>query len=742
MPSVGEKRREQERARRVRAAAIVNEIAPIPPIYNVSRRIACEKNPILWLKTYLPQVFFSEFSQSQELFILESWRAILAQGSKNIEAYRGFGKTSIFSGLLLMTLLTGRVKHAYYIVAQGGRGAKQAAQWFSAALYEDYDKPTRYARPIIADYPEVCYPIQRRRGIANRPIKYHGEPCDIVITPDRLRLPTIAGSPASGATVVFASVHSPLRGASIQIRGLGSFRVGAVMFDDIQTDGNARSEKETANIVETVKSSIAFLSGKDSEGRKQPLTILSAITQNRAGDVAERIRLELPELNTVTIPFLRSTPDDFTSWRKYRDYRAGAYRRARGDTETARKALNGYYLEHRSELEQGVTVDDPRIYEPSQISAIQYALEKWADSERAFWCELQNDARRADQEQGGGLIPLTITRAIRCNPDGSQLTRYIVPDWADVLTAHIDVGEHYLNYCILASASDASAFHVVDFGTFPEQGAVVSKKRYYQDLQELYKGTKIERVTQAICDALQFVVNRPLRDPSGVSIDIAKNTEFTRHARKQGLKRVFSKFAAIGVDASDGEQGGAVWQAVADFHTLNPDLLGLAVPCYGTAANRRLVRYYPLQRGEWRRASRKIETACDWIESPESRRELARKHGAAVPAALMYDANTYKTRRDAAWRIGANGAGGLTIYAPSDELETDLVNDFALHQCAEEVTKTKRLDGLTYQEWEVRTPRVSDNEYLDTVTGALALAHWVGVEESQVKARKRVVTWE
>ena len=192
MPSVGEKRLEQERRRRVQAAAVINEIAPIPPILNVARRVACESDPALWLSTYLPQVFFSEFSDSQRRFIAESWRTICANGSKNIEAYRGFGKTSILSGLLLMCLLTGRIKHAYYIVAQGGRGAKQAAQWFAAALYEEYDRPTCYARALVADYPESCYPIQRRRGIANRPLKYKGEPCDIVMTPDRLRLPTIA----------------------------------------------------------------------------------------------------------------------------------------------------------------------------------------------------------------------------------------------------------------------------------------------------------------------------------------------------------------------------------------------------------------------------------------------------------------------------------------------------------------------------------------------------------------------
>lgn len=180
---------------------------------------------------------------------------------------------------------------------------KQASSFFHTALYEDYDKPTLDSKPIVADYPEVCYPIQRRRGVANKPLRYRGEPVDIVISPARIQFPTIPGSPSSGSLLAFSSIRSPIRGASHQIRGEGSFRVGAVMFDDVQTDANAASEKEVESIISTMKSAVGFLSGKTKDGRKEPLIILSAITQNRPGDVAERIRVELPELNTVTIPF-------------------------------------------------------------------------------------------------------------------------------------------------------------------------------------------------------------------------------------------------------------------------------------------------------------------------------------------------------------------------------------------------------------------------------------------------------
>ena len=65
---------------------LANEIGQIPPIYDPRRRIRCELDPALWLRTYLPDVFFCEFSQSQIDFINQCWDAILQRGCKNINA--------------------------------------------------------------------------------------------------------------------------------------------------------------------------------------------------------------------------------------------------------------------------------------------------------------------------------------------------------------------------------------------------------------------------------------------------------------------------------------------------------------------------------------------------------------------------------------------------------------------------------------------------------------------------------
>lgn len=639
--------------------------------------------------------------------------------------------------------MTGRIRHAVYLVAEGGRMTKQASNFFQKALYEDYDAPPERARAIVADYPEICYPIQRRRGVANKPLRYRGEPVDIVLAPERIQLPTIPGSPASGSLITFASIHSPIRGAAHQIRGAGSFRVGAVLFDDIQTDANANSEKEIDNIVNTVKSAVGFLSGKTKEGRKEPLIILSAITQNRPGDVAERIRLEMPELNTVTIPFLRSTPADFTAWRKYKDERQTIYRANTDKPERARKKINEYYLANRADLERDCIADDPRIYEPEQVSAIQYALEKWSVSERGFWCELQNDATRAAQEDGGGLAPITVFRKRReiVGEPGKLLKRFVIPSWADVMTAHVDVGEHYLNYSVLAFSRDAKKSHVVDFGVYPPQNVgAVTKKNYNRDIQEIYKlGDKSQRLSAAILDCLLAIVSAPYVSEKGRKFDVGKPTEFIQNARVGTARRVFRFLSLIGVDAGDGETAPAVWDAIAAFHRKNDgQFFGRAIPTYGTSARSRLLRYYDLKPGEFRRGGQGAASTCDWIENPQSRKPELDRYKGIIPAALMYDANTYKTRRLEAWLTPLDRDGAASIL---DNADAEALGMYSEHQCSEHIVRERKLDGQLYKIWDMKKPRVSDNEFLDTDTGARALAHYVGVEPEIGKARRKKIKW-
>ena len=731
MPSVGAKRREQENARRIAAATAENEIAPIPPIFDVERRIRCERDPVLWLKTYLPLVFKAEFSASQERFIRICWETILADGSKNIEAYRGFGKTSILSGLMLMGLATGRFRHAYYVTAEGERTTKQASEWFATALYEDYDKKPQDAKPFAQDYPEICYPLQRRRGVANKPLTYKGARCEIIVSPERIQFPIIKGSPSSGSLIIFASIGSAIRGAGHAIRDEGHFRVGAVMFDDVQTDASARSQAEVDRIFSTIVSSVGYLSGIEEDGGKEPLVVLSAITQNRPGDVAQRIREELVDFNTTRIPFLTSVPQNFDAWRAYKTRREEIYRKYPDDVATSRRLINEYYRANAEAIERDCVADNPLRKERAQLTAIQYALEKWASSERSFWSELQNDAERGAQEDDGGLTPIVVERKTRVADPNAEYPRALrpceIPDGADVLTAFVDAGEHYLNYQVTAFSKDFSLVHVVDFGIWPEQPVEkTTKKSFSVDLQDEYvDGDKFDRLADATLDLLTAIFERQYFDAQGRPVDVDEATEFEQHARPRGAsRRRFCKLALCGVDCGDGEMELALWSAIDAFHRRGDGrFFGRAIPCYGDAASARLMRYYALKPGEWRRApSRREATEFDWIENPRSRDSVARRY-ANVYASLLFDSNTAKTRRESAWFVPVGRPGSATVCAAAPEA----VATFAAHQCAEEKRPTRK-GGNDYNLWSMKKPRVSDNEFLDTDGGCRVLAEYVGCD--------------
>lgn len=719
------------------AAAHDNEISPIPPVFNPARRKQAEADPVLWLRTYLPDVFFCDFTASQKRFINECWNAILTRSSKNVNAYRGWGKTSCLSGLLLMSQATGHTRHAIYLTAEGGNTCRSASEWFANALYAPYKATPEDCPPFCQDYPEITYPIQKRRGVAQKPVKHKNEPCDIVIGPERIQFPTILGSPSSGSLIRFASIgSSSIRGSHHSIRGEGSKRVDLVMLDDIQSDGTAKSGIEVTNIMETIKSTIKFLGGRTDDGGKQPLIILSALTQNQPDDVAVRIINEMPSLATEIIPFISAMPGDLGPWRDYREFRGNVLNKDKNNPDTARKKLSDYFRAHEKEIGPGVVTDNDLLREPWQVSALHYAVETWCESEKSFWCELQSDARRAAQEHDGRLSPIAVTRKTRLSPaTNSTIRRCQIPTGTEIMTAFIDAGEHFLNYQVTAFGKNFGFAHVVDFGVWPDQGIPgTTKSSYRVDLQDKYtNGDKFDRLRDATIDCLRRIYSQPYYNESGKRIDINTPTAYRQHAFPAGSHpRYFPLLSVCGVDCGDGDMELALWNAIDTFHRLeNGRWMGRAIATYGDESQSRLMRYYDLKPGEWRR-ERKAASNCDWIENPHRTHSLKRTYS-NVYASLLYDSNIYKTRRDSAWRTSLDRPGSASLcYDPNE----NYLRDFAAHQCSEEPIEGWK-SSVKYNRWRKKKPHYADNEFLDTDTGTWALASYGGMEFTSTEPEKR-----
>ena len=750
----GDARRDFESRRRDEKRREQNDIGEIPPIQNPERRKAAEKDPVLWLTTYLPEHFFLPFSQTQERFVRVADAAIRNRAWQNVNACRGFGKTTDLSGLMLKAHLTGWTRYGLYIVAVDGM-CGDSSNFFSEALFEpliklDEDDPNDNGwhpeKPLCQDYPEVCYPIACRDGVAQRPLMYHGRQTKIVISPNKIVFPVIPGSKSSGSILYFVSISSrEIRGRRHIIPGEGTYRPDIVMLDDIQSDGVAKSEVQVSDIMTVIRKSVEGLAGSDRKtGRKQPLIILSALTQNQPLDVAIQMK-ERPEYCTQVYSFLKSTPTDFSAWKKYRDYRADLYFR-HSDEKKVVPLLKRYYTQHREELEENCVADNPESYTEKQVSAIHYALDFWCTSgEAAFWCELQNDANRASQERDGELTPVVVIRKKRPNlPDHDTqipLKRYWLPKGTVATTAFIDCGEHYLNYEVLAFGERYSWAHVVDFGIWPDQDfPTTSKKSYRRDLQDVYRdGDKFDRLRAAVVDCLHAIFTQQYFDHRGKPTDVHRETEYVQNARgNRRSRQVYRLLTLCGVDCGDGEMEYSLWKAIDEFHRRNDgEFFGRAIPTYGAQSESRLMRYYQLHPGEWRRET-KDHTNCDWIENPIRSKGIARNF-ANIYASLLYDANTAKTRRNSAWMTPVEKPGSETLF---DWAEPEYLKMFAEQQCSETYKETWK-SNLKYLLWGMKKPRVYDNEFLDTDAGCWALADYIGLSYATgpepTKHRRRVI---
>jgi len=97
----------------------------------------------------------------------------------------------------------------------------------------------------------------------------------------------------------------------------------------------------------------------------------------------------------------------------------------------------------------------------------------WCENSKGFFCEHQNDPESAlEAEAQGALTPRFITRekTKRLSDDKKRLSfRRWVPENTEFLAGFIDVGDHYLNYEVVAFGKGFSFAHVVDFGYFPDQ---------------------------------------------------------------------------------------------------------------------------------------------------------------------------------------------------------------------------------------------------------------------------------
>ena len=651
----------QRTAARSRASALLGrDIGLLPAIGDSSRRLAAAVSFRLFCETYFPEVFSLPWSRDHLKVIEKIETAVRKGGLFAVAMPRGSGKTSLCKAACLWATLYG---YRDFVALIG------SSETHAQGLLHDLKIQLETNELLAADFPEVCFPIRALEGIANRckGQLYQGQRTYIEWTADRIVLPTIPRSAASGVVMTVAGITGQIRGMSYQRPDGRIARPSLVVIDDPQTDESARSPSQCAAREAILAGAILGLAGP---GKKiagiMPCTVI------RPGDMADNIlsRDKHPEWNGERLKLVYSFPVNEKLWQRYAELRAESFRRG-GHGEEATE----FYRANREAMDEGAIVAWPERHNPDELSAIQHAMNLKLQDERAFWAEYQNEPMPQKTAEADELTADQIAAKV------NRLRRGEVPIGCNHLTMFIDVQQNLLFYVVCAWEDDFTGY-VIDYGTYPKQ------HRPYFTLRDarptLAAVTKAAGVEGAIYAGLEELtgdyLGREWRRDDGALLRIERCLIDANWGQSTDVIYQFcrqSAHAAV-VMPSHGRFIGAASRPLNDYQRKPGDRVGLnwRIP---NVQGRRAVRY------------------------------------------CVYDTNFWKSFVYARLATAMGDRGCLSLFGDNPAMH----RLFAEHLTAEYRVRTEGW-GRTVDEWKLR-PGASENHWWDCLVGCCVAASIHGV---------------
>ena len=662
----------------------VAEIGAIRAVADPARRERGRLDLHYFLTTYFPGTTGkSPFSDDHKRVIARMQEAALKGGRYFNLVFRGFAKTTISVNTCLWALLYGHRK-LVVLIGANRNAAKDLLDAIKAELETN--------ELLAADFPEVVQAIEALEGKVQRCQSQTcgGELTHIEWTKEKVVFPSIAGSIASGATVV-------TRGITSSIRGIGQRRVDGtqqrpdfVICDDLQTDQSAASEAQVSKRLMTLGKSILKLAGHNS-------TIACVVngTIIQPDDLMDRLRdpAQYPGWQGETVKMVREFSDNHEQmW-------MGEYARLRksfdpampGDQDRAHREANEYYRANRAAMDAGCQVSWEHCFDPdNEISAIQHAYNFLIDDgDEVFNAECQSSPRKQDSEEKTLQTADVLLKL-------SGLGHRVVPNNVMRIVGHIDVQDESLWYTIVAWTADFTGY-VIDYGIFPDQRSLeVTKNRLRVSLSKKYPKLKdpAVRTRQGLSDLCDELLQRRWLDPSGHEHQIDK----------------------LGVDVADGEVAISLrsWIKSSKWSTHLVAMRGMAL----RPADEPL--------GDRKKSDDEKRRGLNWVE----KRDKKVRGGSVVSV----DVNWWKTFVANRWRAASprpNGVGKDWIEKESGALylwgdDQHVHRSFAAQQCSESATTLKHeKSGRMMDFWQEKA-NSGGNEWWDNIVAASALGDYVG----------------
>jgi len=672
-----QKARQAERnAEAVRAA---QDIGEIPAVVNPERKARCEASFRAFCETYFPEVFYLPWSDDHLRVIEKIEKAVRTGGLFAMAMPRGSGKTVLCQTAVLWSALIGATPFVCLIAASAER-AKDLLENIKIWLETN---------PLLAaDFPEVTYPIQCLERITNRQKgqKYKGEPTRIDWASDRIVLPTIEGSKASGVVISSSGMKgSDIRGQNYARADGQVVRPQLVMVDDPQTTESAWSPSQSQRREAILAGDVLGMAGP---GKK--IAGLMACTVIRPDDMADRLldREKHPEWQGERTKMVYAFPASVSGkslWTKYAEIRADSLRND-GDGSEATE----FYRANREAMDTGSIIAWPQRFNDDELSALQHAMNLKIRDEAAFFAEYQNEP--IVEEIGEEMLTAD---QIAAKLNGYRAGE--IPIGCNHLTMFIDVQQKLLYWLIVAWEENFTG-HIIDYGAWPEQ------KRAYFTLRDVR--STLGRATPGA--GLEGQIYAGLEKLTAEKL-------LRAYRREDGAEMRIDRCL---IDANWGQSTDVVYQ----FCRQSPNA-GILLPSHGKYVGASSVPFseYKRKRGD--------RVGLHW--------RIPARVGARQVRHALVDTNYWKTFVHARMAVAMGDSGCLSLFGRDGKVHRLLAD----HLTAEYRVKTVARDR-TVDEWKLRATR-PDNHWLDCLVGCAVAASiqgasLPGVSDGASRPRKRI----
>lgn len=205
------------------------DIGDIPAGVNPERKVRAEQDFRFFREAYFPAAFTLLWSDDHLKVIAKIEPAVLTGGLFAHAIPRGSGQTTLTTVACVWAILNGHRQFVCLVAASAERARSLLANiktWF---------EPNEL---LTGDYPQIGYPIRKLGRITNRQLGQtcRGEATRLEWTADKIVLPTIPGSKASGAVITTSSMTgSEIRGQNHALADGTVIRLQLAVIDDPQT---------------------------------------------------------------------------------------------------------------------------------------------------------------------------------------------------------------------------------------------------------------------------------------------------------------------------------------------------------------------------------------------------------------------------------------------------------------------------------------------------------------------------